>query len=154
MMVIKTENDAAGETIAPFRTLTEDALCDIRRLHATVPSTRSALALLFAIDAAQMEPSEGWVGFFVETACAHLVWDERPTGMLVAKDADWVLSRFDDAPSVSLVALMVRLVEEAHRVPADFEANVRRRASLFTSRQDRERTSKRPRSVPYLRLVA
>lgn len=143
-----------SETIAPFRTLTDDALRQIRQLHATVPSTRGALAVLFAIDAAQMEPSEDWVGFFVETACAHLIWEERPTGSLTAENAAWVLSRFDDAPSIALVALMVRLVEEAHRTPSDFEAGVRRRAGLFKSRLETGPSGSRQKSVPYLRLVA
>lgn len=143
----------AGPGFTPFKSLTHTALAHIRQIYDSVPPTREALAALFAVDAAQTQPTDSWIGFFVETACAQLVWDDRPTGTLTVADAEWVLARFDDAPSLATLALLVRLLEETVSLPTDFAAHVRQRAALFDARPTARHQDK-PKSVPYLRLVA
>ena len=143
----------AGPAITPFKSLTDTALSRIRQIYDAVPPTREGLLALFAVDAAQTQPSDAWIGFFVETACAQLVWEDRPTGTLTATDATWVLQRFDEAPSFATLALLVRLLEEAVHWPAGFAGQVRQRAALFSGRAKPVQAD-RPRSVPYLRLVA
>ena len=144
----------AEPALTPFKNLTDTALSRIRQLYEAAPPTREALAALFAVDAAQTQPSDAWIGFFVETACAQLVWDERPTGALGAADAAWVLERFDEAPSFATLALLVRLLEEAVRLPPDFAGHVRKRAALFSGRSTVPVRADKPKAVPYLRLVA
>ena len=143
----------AGPAFTPFRSLTDTALARIRQIYDSVPPSREALTALFAVDAAQTQPTDAWIGFFVETACAQLVWDDRPTGTLTAADAAWVLARFDEAPSLATLALLVRLLEEAVRLPPTFAGQVRQRAALFSAKSTMIRQDK-PQSVPYLRLVA
>ena len=70
-----------------------------------------------------------------------------------ATDATWGLQRFDEAPSFATLALLVRLLEEAVHRPAGFAGQVRQRAALFSGRAKPVQAD-RPRSVPYLRLVA
>lgn len=153
-MAVERHAAEAGPALTPFKSLTDVALSRISQIYESVPPTREALAALFAVDAAQTQPSDTWIGFFVETACAQLVWDERPTGTLTASDAAWVLERFDEAPSFATLALLVRLLEEAVRLPPEFAGMVRQRAALFTGRPPATARAERPRSVPYLRLVA
>lgn len=143
----------AGPALTPFTTLTDEALGRIRQLYDAVPPTHESLAALFEVDAAQTQPSDSWIGFFVETVCAQLIWDARPTGTLTAADASWVLQRFDDAPSFAMLALLVRLLEEAVRLPPAFAGQVRQRAALFSGTPTLLRADK-PKAVPYLRLVA
>ena len=154
-MTNTTDEQGAGAgtaTIAPFRSLTDTALRNIRQIYDAVPPTRATLEVLFAVDAAQTAPTEAWIGYFVETAAAQLIWDERPTGTVTAATAAWVLRKFDEAPTLSSLALLVRLIEEAQAVPAEFGADVRRRAALFSTLCEEKRA--RSTSVPYLRLVA
>ena len=145
--------DAMSEAIAPFAGLTDIALANIRRVYEALIPNRETLAVLFALDAAQTEPAESWITFFVETASAQLIWDERPTGVVTAADAAWVLARFDEAPSLAILAVLARMVEEAQRVPAAFAAEVRQRAALFGPLAIRP-AAPASKTVPYLRLVA
>ena len=121
--------------------------------QALIPN-RHTLAILFALDAAQTEPSERWIRFFVETASAQLIWDERPTGTVTNDDASWVLARFDDAPSLAVLAILVRISEEAQHLPIWFIGEVRRRATLFSNLAEKHGLHPKPKGVPHLRLVA
>ena len=152
-MAVEGHAAEAAPAFTPFKSLTDAALSRIRQIYNSVPPTREALDALFAVDAAQIQATDAWIGFFVETACAQLIWDDRPTGTLTATDAAWVLARFDEAPSFATLALLVRLLEEAVRLPPDFTAQVRQRAALFNTKPVTAREGK-PKSVPYLRLVA
>lgn len=152
-MAVEGHAAEAALAFTPFKSLTDTALARIRQIYDSVPPSREALTALFAVDAAQTQPTDAWIGFFVETACAQLVWDDRPTGTLTETDAAWVLARFDEAPSFATLALLVRLLEEAVRLPPTFAAQIRQRAALFSARSTASRDDK-PKSVPYLRLVA
>lgn len=151
---MQDQGTTAIEAIQPFRNLTEEALSGIRQIYASLPGSRETLDVLFAIDAAQTDPTEAWVGFFVEAASGNLIWDERPTGTLTTADARWVLDRFDHAPTLAGMALLVRLSDEATKLPPEFPAEVRRRAALFTTFEGALATRTKKTAVPYLRLVA
>ena len=143
-----------GATVlTPFSNLTSDGLDRVRRMYAHLAPNRETLAVLFALQAAQTAPTDEWTSFFVETGSAQLIWDERPTGTLSEDDAHWLLARFDEAPSIAVMGLLVRVLEEAHRSPGWFPASVRQRAALFrpVSTQDGSTTL---RSAAHLRLVA
>lgn len=152
-MAVEGHAAEAEPAFTPFKSLTDAALARIRQLYDAVPPTREALNALFAVDAAQTQPTDAWIGFFVETACAQLIWDDRPTGTLTSTDAGWVLARFDEAPSLATLSLLVRLLEEAVRLPPSFAGQVRQRAALFGAKPTMAGEDK-PKSVPYLRLVA
>lgn len=124
----------AATPLAPFPNFTAQGLDRLRQMYAALPSSRDALGALFAVQAAQTAPNERWTTFFIETASAQLVWDERPTGTLTDGDAAWVLERFDEAPSIEVLGLLARLLEEAQRVPNGFPAAVRQRAAFFKPR--------------------
>jgi hypothetical protein len=145
--------EAKAATIAPFASLTATALANIGRIYETLTPSLESLGVLFALDAAQTAPTEQWVTYFVETASAQLIWDERPTGSVSEVNATWVLARFDEAPTLATMAVLVRLVEEAQVVPTWFGAEVRNRAKLFGSVLGLN-VAPEPKRVPYLRLVA
>ena len=144
--------DIRAEPIKPFSHFSRTGLNHVREVYEALSPNRETLDVLFSLDAAQTDPTEDWIRFFIETASAQLIWDERPTGTLAEADALWVLRKFDDAPSLAILAILVRLAEEAHRRPSWYEAEVRQRAALFSNLIHRPAFSK-TRPVPYLRLV-
>ena len=144
--------DIRAEPIKPFSHFSRTGLNHVREVYAALSPNRDTLDVLFSLDAAQTAPTEDWVRFFIEISCAQLIWDERPTGTLSEADARWALRKFDDAPSLAILAILVRLAEEAHQRPSWYEAEVRQRAALFSNLLH-PRASAKTRSVPYLRLV-
>ena len=122
---------ATAAPLMPFDGLSSHGLDRVRQMYAALAPTRDTLAVLFSLQAAQTGPSDAWVGFFIEIASDYLIWDERPTGVLSEHDARWVLARFDEAPSLAVLGLMIRILDEAHRVPSWFPSAVRQRASLM-----------------------
>ncbi len=71
---------------------------------------------MFAIDGAAQDKSAEWAPFFVDTLVDIVVWGERPTGVVNAAMADWLLSRMtmDGARATGVhQALLVALVREA-----------------------------------------
>ncbi len=82
--------------------------------------------------------TRSWVEFFVETVTDHVVWDIRPTGVVDEKHAQWLIAKVDISRSASSFAVLVNILDQAHRVPRWFGAAVRARAtagwpSLVTS---------------------
>ena len=154
-MTTNWNDQPAAEAITPFPNFSEQGLNRIRQMHSALVPTRELLTLLFSIDAAQTDPTDEWMGFFVEAVSGQLIWDERPTGILSEQDAAWVLARFDEAPGLSVLAVLVRLLEEAHRSPSWFEGAVRQRASLFRTTTATDGTAQVVmKPVRHLRLVA
>ena len=139
----------AATALNPFPNFTAQGLDRLRQMYAALPPSRGALAALFSVQAAQTAPDEQWATFFIETASAQLVWDERPTGTLTDDDAAWLLDRFDEAPSLEVLGVLARVLEDAQRVPSGFATAVRQRAALLGS--GRAGPARRP--VPYLRVV-
>lgn len=80
---------------------------------------------LFALDAAPNAKSDRWTAFFVEALSDFLVWQQRPTGVLAEAKAEWVMSYAAGTASVTVMALLVNLLAECHKVPTWFLAEVR-----------------------------
>lgn len=144
--------DIRAEPIKPFSHFSTTGLDHVRQVYAALSPNRETLDVLFSLDAAQTDPTEEWIRFFIETACDQLIWVERPTGRLTEADALWALRKFDDAPSLAILAILVRLAEEAHYRPSWYEGEVRQRAALFSNLL--RPASAKARAVPYLRLVS
>jgi hypothetical protein len=112
--------------------LTED---DVNKLRRRVLRfgfvTRAEAEALFEIDAAPSVKCEAWTALFVEALTDHIVWQSRPTGVVSPEQGDWLLSRVDRAQTVTRLALLVNILGEAHSVPKDFLAEVKRRAATW-----------------------
>lgn len=102
-----------------------------RRLEMSGWLDRDEVEALFDIDAATRAPSDGWRTWFVETVTDHVVWTCRPTGMVDGEQAEWLLDCADRTRSDSSLAVLVAVIDAAHRVPAWFTAAVRSRAARF-----------------------
>ncbi len=106
-----------------------DKLC--RRVLRFGFVTRAEAEALFEIDAAPCVKCEAWTALFVEAITDHVVWQARPTGVVSPEQADWVLARVDLAQTATRLALLVNILGEAHSVPKDFVAHVKRRAASW-----------------------
>jgi hypothetical protein len=84
---------------------------------------------LFAFEASAVPKCSGWIAFFVETLTDFVVWQRRPTGILEAEQAHWLLGQAETAGTLGALAVLVNVLAEAERVPAWFVAAVRGRAA-------------------------
>ncbi len=111
-------------------TVTEADVVALRREVFTqhAPS-RIEIEDLFAIDAVAQPKGEAWAEFFVETVTDFVVWGQRPTGLVEEADAHWLLTKVDAAKTASSFAVLVNILDQAHRVPRWFSAAVRSRAT-------------------------
>lgn len=93
-----------------------------------------AAGALLAIDRLARDKHPDWSPLLIETLVDILVWDQRPTGVISAAAADWLLSRvtLDSAGLASGAhrALLIALVREAH------ECDPRLAAAAFGHRVD------------------
>jgi len=84
---------------------------------------------LFAFEGSAIPKCSGWIAFFVETLTDYVVWQRRPTGILEAEQAHWLLGQAEAAGTLGALAVLVNVLAEAERVPAWFVAAVRGRAA-------------------------
>ncbi|HEX4765141.1 MAG TPA: hypothetical protein VH414_02585 [Lichenihabitans sp.] len=99
-----------------------------REVFAQHAPSRIEIEDLFAIDAVAQPKGEAWAEFFVEAVTDFVVWGQRPTGLVEEADAHWLLAKVDAAKTVSSFAVLVNILDQAHRVPRWFPAAVRSRA--------------------------
>ena len=78
---------------------------------------RREIQNLFTIDAAKQERDPVWEAYFVESIVEFIVHGRRPTGVISAEDADWLIAQIGDDPSPSVPALLRGLVAEAENIP-------------------------------------
>ena len=83
---------------------------------------------LFGLDAVVRPDSDAWAEFLVEAVTDHVVWDQRPTGVLGEEQARWLIDKVDATRSAAAFAVLVNVLEEADRMPRWFASAVRRRA--------------------------
>ena len=83
---------------------------------------------LFSIER-EAETCEEWTAFVVEAITDLVVWQARPTGVIDAANADWLMAQADSTRSINCFALLVNVLAEAHRIPAWLPAAVRGRAA-------------------------
>jgi hypothetical protein len=90
--------------------------------------TRDEAEALF--DIARSAPSEcgDWAEFFVDTIVDYLLWQQRPSAVLSEAQAEWLISQVDRTDTLPAFAILVAVLEEAHRTPGWFCAAVRGRA--------------------------
>jgi hypothetical protein len=123
---------ASIAALASRPVLTEDDVNKLRRRVLRFGCvTRAEAEALFEIDAAPSAKCEAWTALFVEAITDHVVWQSRPTGVVSPEQGDWLLSRVDRAQTVTRLALLVNILGEAHSVPKDFLAEVKRRAAAW-----------------------
>ena len=77
----------------------------------------------------EAETCEEWTAFFVEAITDLVVWQARPTGVIDAANADWLMAQADATRTINSFALLVNVLAEAHRIPAWLPAAVRGRAA-------------------------
>ena len=106
---------------------------DVAHLRRTVfsdrPPTRLEIEDLFAIDAVTRPALEAWVEFFVDIVTDHVVWDIRPTGVVDEAHAQWLIGKVDASQTMAGFAVLINVLDQAHRVPRWFAAAVRARAA-------------------------
>lgn len=83
---------------------------------------------LFGLDAVLRPEFDGWTDLLVEAVTDHLVWDLRPTGVLEESQARWLMAKVDASKTASSFAILINILDEAHRVPRWFESAVRHKA--------------------------
>lgn len=92
-------------------------VADLRRHEADAETAGEGLDVadaLLAIDALPIEKHAEWHSLLIEAMVDLLVWGERPTGMISAATADWLLTRIRlDGANSSHRALLVAIVREA-----------------------------------------
>ena len=106
---------------------------DVTHLRRTVfsdrPPTRLELEDLFAIDAVARPAQDAWIEFFVDIVTDHVVWDMRPTGIVDEAHAEWLIRKVDVSRTIAGFAVLINVLDQAHRVPRWFAAAVRARAA-------------------------
>ena len=110
--------------------LTDGELTVIRRAVLADQSLSSFEAdAFFAIDRGMADKPEGWTAFFVESLTDYVLYQRRPTGTLDAAKAEWLVAHANRGCSVTVMALLVNILAEAHQVPEWFLGEVRNLAS-------------------------
>ena len=100
-----------------------------RRLMNGRAIAREEADALFDLDGGGFKKCAEWTECLVNIVTEHVVWQCRPTGILNAEQAEWLLARFDKIPSISALATLVNILAEADRVPLWFLPAVRGRVA-------------------------
>lgn len=100
------------------------------------PLSRIDIEALFTLDRVARPQCDAWYQFLVEMVTDHVVWDARPTGIVDTAQAEWLLRRVDASKTLSSFAILVAILDEAHRVPHWFHAAVRARAAAEWAGRD------------------
>jgi len=107
--------------------------CDIELVTRSVlagrPLTRAEADALFDVECANIEKCSAWTCFLVEAITDHLVWEDRPTGIIDEEKAEWLLDHVDRAASLNGLAVLVNVLAEAHKVPLWLVSAARARAA-------------------------
>ncbi len=79
--------------------------------------SRDEARALFDLDRAQNDSCPEWTEFFVGYLTDHVVWQERPTGVVDSEKTDWLLREAEDAPSLTAFALLANVLAEVDCAP-------------------------------------
>lgn len=91
--------------------------------------SRDEADALFELERAAIVKDESWSEFFVEAVASHVVWDARPTGIVNESQGEWLIQSADKARTPAAFALLVHVLDVAHRTPMWFAAAVKARAA-------------------------
>ncbi len=112
------------------RALTREDVLSLRReVFDDSAVTREEAAALFALERANVGKCPEWTEFFIESITDHVVWQSRPTGVVDAAQAEWLLAETDACRTVAAFAILVNVLAEAQRPPVWFLAAVKARAA-------------------------
>ncbi len=90
--------------------------------------SREEAEALFALECAATPKIPDWDCFFIEAITDYCVWDLRPTGVVNEAQGEWLIQAADRANTPNAFAVLVTVLEVAHRVPQWFTAAVKARA--------------------------
>ncbi len=99
-----------------------------RHLFADGSLDRSEAEALFDLERAALSRCDAWTSFLIQAVTDHVVWGERPTGLLDEAQADWLLAQVDKTRTPTAFAILVNVIDEGQSVPAWFSGAVRARA--------------------------
>ena len=123
------ERRAAVVAIERMNAIGADIVRDLRRdLFGDGVLTQEEADALFDLERAARPECPDWGEFFVGSIVDHLLWQQRPSGVLNEAQAEWLISQVDRTRTPAAFAILVAVLDEAHRVPGWFEAAVRGRA--------------------------
>lgn len=114
---------SATETVTPA-----DVAVLERQILGEGALTRADVEALFAIEGQLRERCPEWSEFFIRSVTDHVVWSSRPTGIIDDIKGEWLIDAADAARTPTAFAVLVSVLETAHRTPAWFPAAVRSRA--------------------------
>lgn len=98
-----------------------------RALFEDEAASQDEIRALFDLERAQDAPCAEWTEFLIECATDHVVWQRRPTGVVIGEHAEWLLREADRCRPIMAVALLANVLAEAHRAPEWLVAAVRAR---------------------------
>ena len=91
--------------------------------------SRDEADALFQLEAAATLKVPEWSDFFIAAITEHVVWDLRPTGDVTEGQGEWLIQAADRANTPAAFAILVNVMDVAHRVPMWFGAAVKARAA-------------------------
>lgn len=98
-----------------------------RALFEDEAASHDEIAALFDLERVQDSPCAEWTEFLIECVTDHVVWQRRPTGVVAADQAEWLLREADRCRPLTAVALLANVLAEAHRAPEWLVGAVRQR---------------------------
>lgn len=117
-----------GSLVKAGRNLASAEVRQLRRaLFEDEGASRDEAVALFELERAQDAPCAEWTEFFIECVTDHVVWQCRPTGIVAAEQAEWLVRETDRCRIVTAAALLANVLAEAHRAPEWLVAVVRAR---------------------------
>jgi hypothetical protein len=106
---------------------------DVRQLRRALfedeGASREEAQALFELERAQAAPCAEWTAFFIECLTDHVVWQCRPTGIVVDEEAEWLVREADRCRLQTGAALLANVLAEAHRAPGWLIGAVRARVA-------------------------
>jgi hypothetical protein len=124
------ERRAALVAMERLRAVNLETVRNLRReVFADGVVSREEADALFDLERAARPEAEEWGEFFVETIVDYLLWQQRPSGVLNEAQAEWLIAQVDRTRTLAAFAVLVAVLEEAHRTPIWFPAAVRGRAA-------------------------
>ena len=124
------ERRAALVAMERLRDLDATVVRDLRRdVFGDGTVSQDEADVLFDLERAARPRCPEWGEFFVETIVDFLLWQQRPSGVLNEAQAEWLIAQTDRTATLTAFAVLVAVLEEAHRTPGWYAAAVCGRAA-------------------------
>jgi hypothetical protein len=99
-----------------------------RALFEDEAASHEEIESLFELERGPAAPCAEWTEFLIECVTDHVVWQRRPTGIVIGEHAEWLVREADRCRPLTGVALLANVLAEAHRAPEWLVAVARTRA--------------------------